>query len=78
VNPNEIFIDFYHLQPTPGDPSNVQGLFIERVVLPIGLGKGFTTGLANLIAGYEKALGVVVPNNREPEPSDTIKIWETE
>src|SRR5215213_10323930 len=61
INPNEVFMDFYNLQPEANDPSNVQALFIQRVVLPIGLAKGFATGLSNLIASYEKAMDINVP-----------------
>jgi hypothetical protein len=78
VNPNEIFIDLYRLEPEPGEAGNIQAFLLQRVVIPLGLAKGFATGLANIVAGVEKALGIVVPLNREPDPEDTIKIWDQE
>lgn len=76
VNINEIFIDLYQLGPRPGDPSKIEVVLTQRVVIPVSLGKGFATGLANLIAGLERETGKLVPNNREPDPDDTIVIWE--
>ena len=80
INLNEIFIDFYRLEPTPGNPTanSPEVTLLHRMVIPIGLGKGFATGMANLIAGFEKATGLVTQNNREPDPEDVIVIWKDE
>jgi hypothetical protein len=78
VNPNEIFIDLYRLEPEPSDTSNVQAFLIQRVVIPLGLAKGFATGLANAVAVLEKTLGIKLPLHRTPDPDDTIKIWDKE
>lgn len=78
INLNEIFIDFYRIEPDPADGTRPVGTFLQRVIVPIGLGKGFASGMANLVDGFEKATGMEVPNNRKRFEDDTIDIWKEE
>ena len=71
----ELIIDFYQLQPTPGRNPPVSAVQVHRVLIPLSLGKGLATAMANVIASYEAENNVVIPNGREPDPTDKIKIW---
>jgi hypothetical protein len=73
---NEIFVDFYRLEPNPGVTPTPSAYFVQRIIIPVSLGKGFAVGLANLIDGFERSSGIAIPNNRAPDPQDTIRIWE--
>lgn len=76
INLNEIYIDFYRLEPNRKDPTVPHPIFVKRIVIPNSLGKGFATGMANLVAHYEKETGKILPNQRTGFPDDTISIWE--
>jgi hypothetical protein len=72
---NEFIVDVFFAGP---DPTNLQEptvLHVQRVVIPANMAKGFTTGLANSIAGFEEATGVTLPNTRTKETTDQITIW---
>jgi hypothetical protein len=73
---NELYLDFYRIEPEPADPRNVQAFLVQRVAIPHGLAKGLATAVANLVAGFENALGIAIPLNRTPDPNDLIKIWD--
>jgi hypothetical protein len=78
VNGNEIVIDFYRIEHKPGVSSqpSVSAIFLQRIIIPVGLGKGFVVGLANLIDGFERTTGITIPNQRKPNPDDTMGLWE--
>ncbi len=75
ITSNEAYLDFYLIEPSKpiSDTPNVQ--LVARVILPVGVVKGVATGLANAIAMQEKIIGKI-PNQREAQPGDTIKIWD--
>jgi hypothetical protein len=75
INGNELLIDFYRVEPKPGTAA-VSAIFLQRAIIPAGLGKGFAIGLANTIDQVERATGITIPNQRHPLPEDTMKIWE--
>ena len=76
INQNEIFIDFYRIEPSSTDSPKPNVILAQRTIVPLGIAKGFATAMANLVDGLEKELGIVLPNNRKNVPTDTIKIWE--
>lgn len=69
----EISIDFYFIGLS--HQAKVEAIFVQRIVVPLVLGKGFATGLANAIANYELGVNVTLPNLRSPFPEDKITIW---
>jgi hypothetical protein len=75
VSQNEIIIDFYAIGPSARAIKEPEPIHIQRILLPIGIGKGFVTGLANSIARFEKALNVTLPNPRGKTEDDIIEIW---
>ncbi len=75
INPHDIVIDFIRIEPTRSGTGKIQAVLVQRIMIPLGLGKGFATGLANLIAGFESALGVKIPSHRSRMKEDTIEIW---
>jgi len=73
---NEIFLDFFRIDPLVEGGVSVEAVHVNRVIIPHSLGKGFATAIANVIAQYEEDHGTKVPNFRVPEGSEKIKIWE--
>lgn len=73
VTDKEINLDFYFVGVSP--TSEIEASFIQRIVIPHVLGKGFTTGLANAIASFESGQNIILPNQRQPLPDDKITIW---
>ncbi len=69
----EICIDFYFIGLS--HQSKIEAIFTQRIIVPLVLGKGFATGLANAIANYELGENVTLPNLRSPFPEDKITIW---
>lgn len=76
ITPNEIIVDLFVLAPIPGQAEKPEATLVQRVVIPHGLAKGLATALANLVAGYERETGKLIPFNRTPDPDDVIEIWE--
>jgi hypothetical protein len=70
----EVFIDFYLINPTPGNQS-LKVDAVTRVTVPHHLIKGFVSGLANMVALHEERTDVQLPNSREPREDDKVKIW---
>ena len=71
---SEIFLDFYLINPEPGN----QDLKIDpaiRVLIPPALIKGFVAGLANMVKRHEMNTGIEIPNSRTPTKDDVIEIW---
>jgi len=76
IGQNEINIDFYRIEPKAGRTLDAQALFIQRAIIPIGMGKGFVAGLGNAVARFEKANNITLPNQRGNDPEDILKIWD--
>lgn len=79
VTNQEIFIEFYYIVPTQAtDSANhmlAKANLKQRIVLPLSLGKGLVSGLANAIAEYEADNQVTLPNNRDRSETDKLTIW---
>ncbi len=73
MSDKEISIDFYFMGLS--HQGKAEAVFLQRIVVPLVLGKGFATGLANAIANYELGENVILPNSRSPFPEDKITIW---
>jgi hypothetical protein len=76
ITMNEIHIDLYRIEPNEADSRKIKAVMLQRLIIPIGLAKGFATALANLIAGYEKITGLKIPNNRTRDESDAFVLWD--
>lgn len=75
ITANELFLDFYYISPKLSEPTKPVAKLIQRVVVPIGLGKGFTSAIANVIANFEAANNITLPLSREPQEEDRINLW---
>lgn len=76
VTANEIIIDLFELSPMLKDKyQKITAIHMQRILLPLSLGKGFATAIANTIAAFEADNGFILPNNRTPDPDDKIVIW---
>lgn len=73
ISDKEVLIDLYFVGFSYN--AKVEAVFLQRVVIPHTLAKGFATGLANAIASYESGQGVILPNQRQPLSDDKITIW---
>jgi hypothetical protein len=73
VSDKEVSIDLFFVGLSHA--SEVEAVFLQRIVIPHALAKGFATGLANAIASFEAGQGVILPNQRQPFPDDKITIW---
>ena len=73
ITDKEICIDLYFMGLT--HQAKAEAVFLQRVVIPLVLGKGFATGLANAIASYESGESVIIENKRPPSSDDKVTIW---
>jgi hypothetical protein len=71
----ELFLDFFSMGPSLTDPTKPMITHMQRVILPVQLGKGLATIIANAVAAFEEANNITLPTSREPDPNDKIKIW---
>jgi hypothetical protein len=74
ITSHEIFLDFYSVTPNP-NADNVEVKHVQRIILPLDLGKGTATALANVIAIYEEDHHITLPSSRSPQEDDKITIW---
>lgn len=75
ITGNEIVVDFYLISSAFKKGEKPKSIHVKRVLLPVGLGKGFATGLANAIANFENTTGIEIPNQRDKLENDVIEIW---
>lgn len=73
----EIALDFYLLGTDTKEQGKPQAVFLQRIIIPLWLSKGFANAMANLIRRFEKDTGTTIPNSRERQPDDLVDIWET-
>lgn len=77
VSNDELFMDFYFLEPPKPDyVGKPNATLVSRVAVPLTLSKGITTALANVIDQHEQITKSKIKNNRTKQPTDTITIWE--
>ena len=74
ITSHEIFLDFYSVTPNP-NADNIEVKHVQRIILPLDLGKGTATALANVIALYEEDHHTTLPSSRSPQEDDKITIW---
>jgi hypothetical protein len=75
VSANEMVIDFYTLEESIRHDGERMASHTQRVILPLSIGKGLASALANVVAAYEDATGTTLPNLRRKEEYDKITIW---
>lgn len=75
ITSNEIILDFYLLTFKSEEGLKPTAIPIQRINLPIGLGKGLATAIANVIATFEADNMTTINNQREAQPEDKIVIW---
>ncbi|MEW6241346.1 MAG: DUF3467 domain-containing protein [Chloroflexota bacterium] len=75
VTDKEVYIDLYFVGLSPNSYTQAEARFLQRVIIPHALAKGFATGLANAVANYETGEGVIFPNQRQPSLDDKVTIW---
>lgn len=77
IGNTEIILDFYRLSPEGAgiESGNYKATLLQRVLIPLSLGKGFATGLANAIASFETGTGKSLPLDRPTQETDEIEIW---
>jgi hypothetical protein len=76
VTNTDVMLDFFLLSPSQISGANqLAPVHILRVALPLTLIKGFVSGLANAVAGWEDAFKISLPNSRAPAPDDKIQVW---
>jgi hypothetical protein len=57
---NELFVDFYAVEPT--STSDAIARHVSRIVLPLTAMKGLRDAIEEQIAGYEHEFGINLPN----------------
>ena len=72
----EMYLDFYTLEPTPGEINPPVAKFRARVIMPVFMAKGFVSGLANVILNHEANTGGELPDLRGHWPNDKVDVWE--
>lgn len=74
ITARELIMDFYLLEPVPGqeDPSSTR---VQRVFIPLVQAKGLASAIANIIPKYEQAMGIALPNLRNPDEEDVLDLW---
>lgn len=70
---NELVMDFY--RNMPGKDESSSSALVQRIILPVGMAKSFTSAMVNLILNDEEKLNRVLENQREPQPADKVDIW---
>ncbi|RJP48347.1 MAG: DUF3467 domain-containing protein [Anaerolineaceae bacterium] len=73
VTDKEIYIDFYFVGRSHQE--KIEATFVQRIIIPLSLGKGVAEGLANAIANFEVGENITLPNSRPTQPEDKITIW---
>ena len=75
INLTDLTLDFFRIQSMPGHVDRVKAVFLQRVVLPINMGKGLTSALANLIKSFEKDTGITLLDTRGQMEGDEVNLW---
>jgi hypothetical protein len=76
ITNNEIFIDFYYVAPDIGKVISAKATHVQRMIIPLSLGKGLASAIANTVATFEAENSTSLPNYRGIQEGDKIKIWE--
>ncbi len=73
---NEIFLDFYFIEPNEKDLSEIPSAkLVQRMVMPSSIAKGLASGIANTVLQYEKISNTIIPDQRGKHEDDLIDFW---
>lgn len=75
IGANEINIDLYQLGNNPIQLGKPQAIFVQRIVIPFSLVKGFVSALANIVKRFERDTGITIENTRPKDSEDILDVW---
>ena len=71
----ELYLDFYTIEPVPGDIQEIHAIHQARITLPIFASKAISAALVNVIMRHQINTGALLPDPVESPETAMIDVW---
>ena len=71
----ELYLDFYTIEPVPGDIQEILAIHQARITLPIFASKAISSALVNVIMRHQINTGALLPDPVESPETDMVDLW---